>query len=192
MVRVGEALKRFRSLRGWSTRELAGRSGVSAAMISDVERAAKSPTITILSALAAALEIPLSRLVDDAPEPPRAMIVRSSELLSVVDGGARRTSLGPMLGDSRVEFVRLALGPLGTSGQFAPHPAGSLERVHVVTGNVEAQLGSQTYDLAVGDTLVFAGDVAHAFANRSDGDALMFLVVDNGRGELAPPAAHGA
>ena len=59
-------------------RTLASRSGVSASMISDVERGMKSPTISTLAALADALELPLSTLVE-SPAPTRMRVVKASE-----------------------------------------------------------------------------------------------------------------
>lgn len=190
-ARVGAAVKRLRSERGWSTRELAARSGVSAAMISEAERGAKSPTITILSALAAALEVPLSRLVDDAPAVPRVLVVRAADHRAVVDAnGVRRASLGPMLPDSPVEFVQLALPPR-SSVRFLPHPAGSIERVHIASGHVDVLIGEVTNELVAGDTIVFAGDVEHGFANRGRSEAVVFLVIDHGRGAGMTVPVHG-
>jgi transcriptional regulator with XRE-family HTH domain len=64
-MRIGSRIRTIREQRGESLRAFAGRCGVSASMLSDVERGAKSPTIAILSAIAEGLQVPLSRLVSD-------------------------------------------------------------------------------------------------------------------------------
>jgi len=65
---------------GLTLRELATRSGVSSSMISDIERGAKSPTLSTLSALVQALGVSMSALLDSAsPKSGRIHVVRASE-----------------------------------------------------------------------------------------------------------------
>ncbi|MEO1116053.1 MAG: helix-turn-helix transcriptional regulator, partial [Pseudomonadota bacterium] len=59
---IGAALKDFRNRNGYSARHLAELSGVSGAMISRIESGQVSPSISTLSALAAALKVPLVSL----------------------------------------------------------------------------------------------------------------------------------
>ena len=76
---------------------LAAHSGISASMISDIERGAKSPTIATLAVLAAALGVPLATLVEPpSPAPSRIRVVRGAEIRPVIDPvhGARRESFG--------------------------------------------------------------------------------------------------
>src|SRR5690348_2099640 len=96
-LQVGQAVKARREELRLTLRALAALSGVSASMISDIERGAKSPTIATLAVLAAALRIPLATLVEPAPtESGRIRVVRSAERKIVVDpaNGARRESFG--------------------------------------------------------------------------------------------------
>src|SRR5271154_1787156 len=91
--RVGAAIKQRRERLGLTLRALASRSGVSASMISDVERGEKSPTLSIASALAQALGVTISALLEAAPPASgRIHVVRASEQTESVDpaSGARR------------------------------------------------------------------------------------------------------
>ena len=57
--RVGGAVKARREELKLTLRALASRSRISASMISDIERGAKSPTVATLAVLASALEVPV-------------------------------------------------------------------------------------------------------------------------------------
>ena len=55
--RIGERVKALREATGLSLRDLAERSGVSAPMLSQVERGETSPTLTVAARIAAGLEL---------------------------------------------------------------------------------------------------------------------------------------
>jgi transcriptional regulator with XRE-family HTH domain len=63
---LGAAIRAKRLERGLSQAELAARSGKHPTYLNGIERGHRNPTWTVLSAIAAALDVPLSRLVDDA------------------------------------------------------------------------------------------------------------------------------
>src|SRR5580658_7217387 len=60
---VGPRVRALREAMGLSLRELALRSGVSSAMLSQVERGETSPTLLIAARIAAGLELRLSQLL---------------------------------------------------------------------------------------------------------------------------------
>ena len=64
MTMLARRIREAREERALSLRALAQSSGVSRSMLSDIERAAKSPTISLLSAIAEGLDLPLSALLD--------------------------------------------------------------------------------------------------------------------------------
>jgi len=115
--RVAQAIKDRREQLGLSLRALATRSNVSTSMISDVERGAKSPTITTLFALAQALEVPVSALVENTGQQyGRIHVVRASERPEVVDpssGGTRDSGASDLRNDIRaVGNQAAARGPI--------------------------------------------------------------------------------
>ena len=64
-VRVGKNLRRLRRAQGWSQEEFAYIAGYHRTYISGIERGIRNPTVVILDKIAAALEIPAWRLLDD-------------------------------------------------------------------------------------------------------------------------------
>ena len=164
-------------------RTLAQRSGISASTISDIERGAKSPTISTLSSLAEALGVPLSALVDTgSPPPPRRIrVTRGAERPPVMDPvtGAKRESFGPAPAESKVEFLRYAVPPRTTAGPFVAHAAGTIEHVHLAAGSVRVVFGDEAVSLDAGDSCSGLADRPHLFDN-ADGDveALIYLVIE--------------
>ncbi|MFC3173488.1 helix-turn-helix domain-containing protein [Novosphingobium bradum] len=63
---VGNNLRTLRTLRGWSQEEFAERSGIHRTYISGVERGLRNPTVTVLAALARALDIAPAGLLEGA------------------------------------------------------------------------------------------------------------------------------
>src|SRR2546421_11066070 len=60
---VGPRIRALREAEGLSLRDLADRSGVSAPMLSQVERGETSPTLSVAVRIAAGLELRLSQLL---------------------------------------------------------------------------------------------------------------------------------
>jgi mannose-6-phosphate isomerase-like protein (cupin superfamily) len=157
----------------------AAKSGVSPSMISDIERIAKSPTV---SALAAALGVPTAALIGDSTsESNRIHVVRAAERLPEADrtSGVTRESFGPAIAGSKVEFLRCVVPPRSFAGPFAPHPRGTIEHVHLASGSILMVVGSDSASLAAGDTCSCVADVPHSFDNR-DGkkSALLYIVIE--------------
>jgi transcriptional regulator with XRE-family HTH domain len=180
--RVGRAVKARREELRLTLRALASKSGISSSMISDIERGEKSPTISTLSVLAAALGVPISALVDrPIPMTRRIQVVRGSERHSRIDRatGARRQNFGSAIAGSKVEFLRYVVPPHTTAGPFAAHASGTIEHIHVAAGALRVVVGDEAVNLKAGDSCSCFADAMHLFDNAAgDVDALIYLVVE--------------
>lgn len=181
-AKVAHAIRQRRDQLGLSIRDLATRSGVSPSMISDIERQVKSPTISTLSSLAAALAVPTSALVEGATgEGARWRMVRAAECSRTTDpkSGVARESFGPRIKGSNVEFLRLVIPPSSIAGPFPPHPRGTIEHVYVASGSIRLLLGQETLTLGGGDFCTCLADAPHSFDNRTgEREALLYVVVE--------------
>src|SRR5690349_7264051 len=101
-------------------------------MISDVERALKSPTISTLAALSGALEIPLSTMVE-SKESSRLRVVKAAERQCLIESGtgAKRDRFMPTVAGSDVEFLRYVVPPQTLGGPFPAHAPGTIEHVYL-------------------------------------------------------------
>jgi transcriptional regulator with XRE-family HTH domain len=185
LTHIAQAIRQRREDMGLTVRALASRSGVSSSMISDVERAAKSPTISTLAALSKALEMPLSTLVDSR-EPARMRVVRASERQWLVepDTGAKRDRFVPTVAGSEVEFLRYVVPPQTLAGPFPAHAQGTIEHVYLAAGAVRVTLGNDVADLKAGDSCSCYADRPHAFDNREGKLPAELIIV------VEPPASR--
>jgi transcriptional regulator with XRE-family HTH domain len=178
-LRTGRAVKQQREAAGFSLRMLAARSGISSSMISDIERGAKSPTVTTLVRIAQALDVTAAALVDGGTGPaPRICVQRRGE----GRGGelpARWESLGPAAPGSRIDFVRYQIPPSTILGPSAAHTPGTVEHMHVATGTVRVTVGEETAELAAGDSCSCRTDAPHGVENPDPSiEALIYLIVE--------------
>ncbi|WP_454642771.1 helix-turn-helix domain-containing protein [Bradyrhizobium liaoningense] len=177
LTRIAQTIRRRREEMGLTVRALAGRSGVSSSMISDVERAAKSPTISTLAALSEALEMPLSTLVESR-EPSQLRVLRAAERQWLVESGtgAKRDCFMPTVAGSKVEFLRYVVPPRTLAGPFPAHALGTIEHVYLVSGALRITLGNDVADLEAGDSCSCYADLPHGFDNR-DGKTPAELII---------------
>jgi len=180
-LRTGRAVKQQREALGFSLRMLAGRSGISPSMISDIERGTKSPTVITVVRLAQALGVSAAALVDGGTVPvPRICVLRRGEGA----GGehpARWKSLGPAGPGSRIDFVRYHIPPSTVLGPSIAHAPGTVEHMHVAIGIVRVTVGDETAELAAGDSCSCRTDVPHAVENPDpSAEALIYLIVERG------------
>ncbi|HQT75567.1 MAG TPA: XRE family transcriptional regulator [Rhodopila sp.] len=178
---MGRAVKQQREASGFSLRSLAARSGISSSMISDIERGAKSPTITTVVRLAQALGVGVAALVEGGTAPsPRIRVLRRGEGA----GGehpARWNSLGPAAPGSRIDFVRYQIPPSTALGPAAAHAHGTVEHMHVATGTVRVTVGDETTELSAGDSCSCRTDAPHGIENPDPAaEALIYLIVERG------------
>src|SRR5438045_7127678 len=102
MVEVGNRIRALREGMGLSLRDLAERSGVSAPMLSQVERGDTSPTLAVASRIASGLELSLSQLLR-LDETEGITIVRRADRRPGRSGGHSYEILTPPLPGQRAE-----------------------------------------------------------------------------------------
>jgi transcriptional regulator with XRE-family HTH domain len=181
---IGARVKALREASGLSLRELAARSGVSAPMLSQVERGETSPTLTVAARIAAGLELRLSQLLR-LDEDGAVTIVRAGNRPR--GGNPRRGHRFEVLTAAqpgqRAELSRHTLAPGGATGALDDppmHEPGSRETALVEQGAVALLCDGQRYRLRTGDCVTFDADLPHHFENDSDEPAVFLAVVSAG------------
>jgi transcriptional regulator with XRE-family HTH domain len=181
---IGARVKALRESSELSLRDLALRSGVSAPMLSQVERGETSPTLTVATRIAAGLELRLSQLLR-LDEQGAVTVVRASARRR--GGNARRghrfevmTSEQP---GQRSELSRHTLAPGGATGAADDppiHEPGSRETALVEQGAVTLVCDGRRYALKRGDCVTFDADLPHHFENPTAAEAAFLAVVSAG------------
>ncbi|HEY4222718.1 MAG TPA: XRE family transcriptional regulator [Myxococcota bacterium] len=175
---VGANLRRLRGERKLSLEGLAKISGVSRAMLGQIELGHSAPTINVLWKIARALDLPFSALIvaPKAVGGTRVLHAEKTKRLTSHDGRFSSRALFPFDEPRRVEFYELILQQGGIENADA-HPPGTRENLVVTQGQVEIQLGAETHKLGTGDAILFEADSPHVYKNTGSGDATMYLVM---------------
>jgi transcriptional regulator with XRE-family HTH domain len=184
---IGARVKALRESSGLSLRDLTERSGVSAPMLSQVERGETSPTLTVAARIAAGLDLRLSQLLR-LDEDGAVTIVRADERQR--GGNGRRGHSFEVLTSGqpgqRAELSRHALAPGGATGAVdgeggGPlHEPGSRETALVERGAVVLVCDGVAYELQEGDCVTFDADLPHHFENHTTAQAAFLAVVSAG------------
>jgi transcriptional regulator with XRE-family HTH domain len=179
---VGPRVKALREAGGMSLRDLAERSGVSAPMLSQVERGETSPTLQVAARIASGLQLRLSQLLrlDEAGS---VSIVRRDERRAGGAGGHRYEVLTPPLPGQRAEVSRHALAPgaaTGGAGDPPMHEPGSRETAIVERGAIALLIDGAAHELGPGDCVTFDADLQHHFENRGEEEAVLLAIVSAG------------
>lgn len=175
---VGRNLRRLRTKRGHSLERLAKLSGVSRAMLGQIETGKSIPTISLLWKVATALDVPFANLLVAQAAPGTAVLRRDeAKLLSASDGRFTSRALFPFDHARRVEFYELRLAPLHRETADA-HAPGTRENLVVVRGTVEIVVGrDRPITLGEGDAILFEADVPHRYRNLGSAEAVLYLVM---------------
>jgi XRE family transcriptional regulator, regulator of sulfur utilization len=181
---VGPRVRALREGMALSLRDLAERSGVSAQMLSQVERGETSPTLAVAGRVATGLELTLSQLLR-LDEGDGVTVVRAAERLR---GGAGRRGhsyevVTPPLPGQRAEVAFHTLAPAAvTGGPGDPplHEPGSRETAVVLEGRLSLVCDGEALELAEGDAVTFDADLPHHFENHGPGDVRFIAVVAAG------------
>jgi transcriptional regulator with XRE-family HTH domain len=181
---LGARIRALREAMDLSLRDLADRSGVSAPMLSQVERGETSPTLQVARRIASGLDLRLSQLLR-LDEDGAVTVVRRGERRQG-PGRVRGHSyeiLTPPLPGQRAELSRhvLALGAVtGGPGDPPMHEPGSRETALVQSGTVVLHCDGARHELGAGDCVTFDADLPHHFENPGDTEAVLLAVLSAG------------
>lgn len=181
---LGVRVRALREAMELSLRDLAQRSGVSAPMLSQVERGETSPTLQVATRIARGLELRLSQLLR-LDEGGAVTIVRRGERRTGPAGasGHAYEILTPPLPGQRAELSRhtLTAGAVtGGPGDPPMHEPGSRETALVQAGTVVLHCDGAPHELTAGDCVTFDADLPHHFENPSRDEAVLLAVVSAG------------
>jgi transcriptional regulator with XRE-family HTH domain len=178
----GTRVRHLRDGMDLSLRDLAERSGVSAPMLSQVERGETSPTLAVAERIAGGLELSLSQLLR-LDETDGVSVVRAAERRTGGRAGHRYQVLTPPLPGLRAEVSlhTLKSGASTAEPDDPPmHEAGSRETAVVVDGPLRFVCGGRVHALETGDSVTFDADLPHHFENPGKEEAVLLAVVSAG------------
>lgn len=172
---IASSLRRERERHGISLAELARRAGIAKSTLSQLEAGTGNPGVETLWALAVALDVPFSRIVDPQVEPVHVvragdgMAIRAENspfaaaLLSACPPGARRD-------------LHLMSAEPGASRDAHAHIPGTTEHVVVTAGRWRAGPVDAAVELEPGDYIRFPADRPHTYEALTPGAAAVLVM----------------
>jgi transcriptional regulator with XRE-family HTH domain len=149
---------------GLNVGQLAERTGISKGMLSKIENAQTSPSLSTLERLSSALDMPVTSLFRGLAEERDAVFVKAGSGQEIVRKGTRAGHTYELLGSLRGPYKRVEpfLVSLVESSEVFPlfqHPG--VEILYMLEGTMEYSYGREHYRMERGDTLQFEGDIPH-------------------------------
>jgi transcriptional regulator with XRE-family HTH domain len=179
---LGPRIRALREGMDLSLRDLAVRCGVSAPMLSQVERGETSPTLQVAARIASGLDLRLSQLLRLDEEGAVSIVRRGERRRQRRDGHAYEV-LTPPLPGQRAEVTQHTLQPgsrTGAAGDPPMHEPGSRETIVVTGGAVTFSCDGAEHELLEGDAVTFDADLPHHFVNHGKEEAVLLGVLSAG------------
>ncbi|HVS16572.1 MAG TPA: XRE family transcriptional regulator [Thermoanaerobaculia bacterium] len=177
---IGANVRRRRRALGLTLEQLAAASGVSPAMLSEVERSVKNPTVKLAYQVARALGCSLTDLLEDE-EAEAPAVVRAADRRTLLDPetGVERHGLSPELLRRGLELVWYAIPPGRSAGEMAANRRGIVEHVTVVQGTLTLVLGGRPTRLAKGDGITYRPQTTVEYRNAGRSPCAFILLSDS-------------
>lgn len=174
---VGQNLRELRVKRGLSLEKLSQKSGVSRAMLGQIELGQSAPTINVLWKVARALDVTFSTLIVAKDGGATTLLrAKDAKILTSLDGTFKSRALFPWDGPRRTEFYELRLAARSEERADA-HAPGTVENLIVTQGSLLLSIGREEHVLESGDAIVFEADLPHVYKNTSGKECIMYLVM---------------
>ncbi|WP_259461431.1 helix-turn-helix domain-containing protein [Paraburkholderia fungorum] len=168
-------MKELRSAHGLSLRELAGQAGVSATLLSQIERSVTDPSLETMRRLAAVFGESVVSLFAD-PAELSVCVTRPGQraMLTAPKGQVSYERLTNGIG--QLEVLRAVLEP-GQVSAGEPRGHAAAECVYVIRGELVAQIAGVDYAVNGGESISFDARLPHRYRNASQAPTEIILSV---------------
>lgn len=161
---IGARLRALRQRHGLSQRELARRTGVANASISQIEAGKLNPTVSMLKRVLDGIPVSLSEFFADDLDAAERVFFRAAELTEIADGGVSYRQVGGNLRERAIQLLRERYEPGAGTGRHALRHDGE-ECGLILSGRLRVTVGDREQLLGPGDAYYFRSNQPHTFHN---------------------------
>jgi len=176
---IGKNIQRIRKKQQLTLEVLAERSGVSKAMLSQIESQKVNPTVATVWKIARGLEIELDAILKGKSESSKRFIVLRKENMTVLDtvkDSLHVQVLSPIMMAEDLEIYILTFDE-GSSLNYKPHEPKSEEYLTILDGAVRVKAGIKESELHKGDFIIYNCDIEHSIQNIHNGRSRIHMIV---------------
>lgn len=183
---IGNQIRLYRRQLGMTISDVARHADLSTGMLSKIERGVTSPSLATISAIARALNVPVTAFFRSYDEQRDCTFVRAGEGLSIERHGTRAGHEYQLLGhnlSARV-LVEPYLVVLNDESEVFPifqHPG--IELIYLLEGEMVYRHANRTYHMCPGDSLFFDADAPHGPESLLETPIRMLSVISRQRVE---------
>ncbi len=161
---VGAQVKQLRNQLGVTARELAALAGLSVSALSKIENGRISPSLSALLALSRALNVPLATLFSQFDKNRESSFVPAGEGMHMERRGTREGHQYYLLGkstDGPISFEPYLITIEGNPEPYTSFRHDGIEFIHMLSGSMVYQHGSNLFEMKRGDSLTFDSASSH-------------------------------
>jgi len=176
---IGRNIQEIRKQQGLTLGVLSEKSGVSKAMLSQIEAEKVNPTIATVWKIAQGLDVDINTLLKGTAEPLRKFVVTRSDSITRLDTEEEGVHIKVLSPISMVEDLEMYLVTIKNGGKLesSPHFAGTEEFLTILQGKVRVTAGKNATELSSGDFIRYNCDIEHAIENIGSEEAVVHMVV---------------
>lgn len=165
---ISLTLRELRHDRGWSLDKAAEETGVSKAMLGQIERQESSPTIATLWKIASGFQTSFSSFIANIDVDSEEPIHRSGKTSNIhlQDDKIRVMTLFPFDKELNFEIFTIDLSP-GCEQLSPPHKHGVTEHVLVLEGKIDVFINGHWRTLNKREGIRFNADQPHGYRNTT-------------------------
>jgi len=176
---IGQNIKKIRKEQQMTLDILAEKSGVSKAMLSQIESQKVNPTVATVWKIARGLDVELESLLKGGSVPHAKFHVTPGPevtVLDTVENGPHIRVLSPIEMAEDLEIYLLTFDP-GSVLASAPHAPGTEEYVTVLEGSIHVKAAGKEAELGADDFIIYNCDVPHTLENTGSLPSRIHMVV---------------
>ena len=176
---IGKNMQKIRKQQKLTLDVLSEKSGVSKAMLSQIESKKVNPTVATVWKISQGLQVDINKLLEGGGDSKRKFsVVRNSDItnLETDEDGLHMKVLSPVSMVEDLEMYLLTFEP-GGSLNSRPHFPRTEEFLTLISGKLHVKAGDNNTDLSSGDFISYHCDIEHTITNTSDSVSLAHLVV---------------
>lgn len=176
---IGRNIQEIRRKLNMTLGHLSARSGVSKAMLSQIETDKVNPTVVTLWKIANGLNVDIDVLLKGSDDIEKKFNVSREADITAIDAEEGKVHIRVLSPFSMVEDLEMYMLTFDPDGKLEsePHFPQTEEFLSIIEGEVEVEAGLHKATLYAGDFINYHCDVNHAIYNRSEKPAVLHMIV---------------
>ena len=179
---IGRRIKKIREQQHLTLKNVEAKAGISATLISEIERGKTSPTIGALIRIADALgKDPAYFIEDEELNDVSFIALEDRETRKLSNAAGEIEALTNSIPSGKIDSQLITLSP-GAAGEIDMHAHDADEAVLILSGEVRFRVGDKEYTLSEGDSIYYVASQEHGYANASEGEEARMIWFASERG----------